>query len=113
MRRPAAASPANQRLNGVSVVVVLVWAFFAVGPGAVIGNSLFGAPDAGLAGRDFGMPSLWVWRILWWGLGVVLLWFLACKLDLSTAPEGEVAPTAAGVPDAAGIFGDPGAARCI
>lgn len=99
LRRHAAMTPANQRLKVVAAVVVLVWAFFAAGPGAVIGNSLFGAPDAGLAGWDFGMPSLWVWHILWWGLGVVLLWFLASKLELSTAPQGEIAPAAPGALD--------------
>ena len=94
-RHAARSSPAHQRLKVVAVVVVLVWAFFAIGPGAVIGNSFFGAPDAGLAGWDFGMPSLWVWHILWWGLGVAMLWFLAYKMELSTAPEGEIAPASA------------------
>ena len=59
--------------------------FFAVGPGAVIGNYIFGAPGDDLAGWDFGTPSLWAWQILWWALGVVMLWLLAYKLDFSTA----------------------------
>ena len=99
LRQHAALSPANQRLKVFAWVAVLVWMFFAVGPGAVVGNYLFGAPDAGLAGWDFGMPSLWVWQILWWGLGVVMLWFLAYKMELSTALEREIAAPA---PDSRG-----------
>ncbi len=33
------------------------------------------------------MPSIWAWQILWWGLGVVMMWFLAYKMEMSTAPE--------------------------
>ena len=80
---PAAGRP---RLRTFAVVVVLVWMFFAIGPGAVIGNHVFGAPNEGLRGWDFGTPSLWVWQILWWALGVVMIWLLAYKLDFSTAP---------------------------
>ena len=91
LRLHAAVPAAKQRLGALACVVVLVWAFFAIGPGAVIGNYMFGAPDAGLAGWDFRMPSLWAWQILWWGAGVVMLWFLAYKMELSTVPKREIA----------------------
>ena len=68
-------------------ILVVVWLFFGAGPGGVVGNYLFGAPDAGYDGWDFAMPSLWAWRILWWGAGVVLIWFLAYGLEMSTAPR--------------------------
>ena len=71
-------------------ILVALWLFFGAGPGGVIGNYLFGAPDAGYDGWDFAMPSLWAWRILWWGLGVVLIWFLAYGLEMSTAPKRPV-----------------------
>ena len=93
LRTHAASAPGRPRLKTFAVVVVLVWMFFAIGPGAVIGNYLFGSPDAGLAGWDFGTPSLWVWHILWWALGVVMLWLLAYKLELSTAPEAPASAT--------------------
>ena len=64
--------------------------FFGIGPGAVIGNDIFGAPDAGIDGWMFGMPSIWAWQILWWGLGVFMMWFLAYKMEMSTLPEREV-----------------------
>ena len=86
LRAHAASAPGRPRLKTFAVVVVLVWMFFATGPGAVLGNHVFGVPAEGLSGWDFGTPSLWVWQILWWALGVVMLWLLAYKLDFSTEP---------------------------
>jgi uncharacterized protein YggT (Ycf19 family) len=40
----------------------------------------------------FGIPSLWAWLIVWWALGVLLLWLLAYKLELSTPPRERIAP---------------------
>jgi SSS family solute:Na+ symporter len=37
-----------------------------------------------------GMPSIWAWQIIWWALGVGLIWFLANKLRMSTEPEKEI-----------------------
>jgi hypothetical protein len=86
--------------------ITLAWLFFGVGPGAVIGNWIFGAPNAGLANWTFGMPSIWAWQILFWALGVGMMWFLAYKMEMSTVPEkdivalvediGDVAPQQAG-----------------
>ena len=86
LRAHAVSAPGRPRLKTFAVVVVLVWMFFATGPGAVLGNHVFGVPAEGLSGWDFGTPSLWVWQILWWALGVVMLWLLAYKLDFSTEP---------------------------
>jgi len=70
-------------------IAVLGWLLFAAGPGAVFGNTVFGDPgDQG--SWIFGIPSIWAWQILWWMLGVGLLWFLAYKMQLSTMPEREV-----------------------
>jgi hypothetical protein len=87
LRAHATLPPAKQRLKTFAWVVVLLWMVFAIGPGAVVGNYIFGAPDAGYEGWYFGMPSIWAWQILWWGLGVVMMWFLAYKMEMSTAPE--------------------------
>jgi Na+/proline symporter len=86
LRAHAGLPPAKQRARAFAGAVILVWMFFAVGPGAVVGNRIFGAPDAGYEGWDFGMPSIWAWQIIWWGLGVVMMWFLAYKMELSTPP---------------------------
>jgi uncharacterized protein YggT (Ycf19 family) len=36
------------------------------------------------------MPSIWLWQIIWWALGVAMMWFLAYKLEMSTIPEKEI-----------------------
>jgi SSS family solute:Na+ symporter len=92
LRDHATLPATKQRIKPVAAAVVLLWLFFAPGPGAVIGNRFFGAPEAGYQGWDFGMPSVWAWEIIWWGLGVVMMWFLAYKMELSTAPAKPVEP---------------------
>ena len=70
-------------------IITLVWFFFGIGPGAVIGNEIFGNPNDA-ATWMFGMPSIWAWQILWWILGVFMMWFLAYKMQLSTLQETEI-----------------------
>ncbi len=70
-------------------IITLVWFFFAIGPGAVIGNTIFGNPNDSNT-WIFGMPSIWAWQILWWGLGVFMMWFLAYKMRFSTMPDKEI-----------------------
>lgn len=70
-------------------IIVVVWFIFAQGPGTVIGNTLFGNPNDATT-WTFGMPSIWAWQILWWALGVGMMWFLAYKMQMSTIPEKEV-----------------------
>jgi len=36
-----------------------------------------------------GMPSIWSWQIVWWILGIGMMWFLAYKLEMSTNIKGE------------------------
>ena len=68
----------------------LAWLYFAIGPGAVNGNVVFGAPSAGIDNWLFGMPSIWAWQVLFWTLGVGRIWFLAYPMELSTAPRGDI-----------------------
>jgi len=90
LREHAGLPAAKRRLKTVAWIITIVWIFFAIGPGIVIGNYIFGAPDAGYDGWNFGMPSIWAWQILWWGLGVVMIWFLAYKMEMSTMPSKQV-----------------------
>ena len=64
-------------------IITLVWFFFAIGPGCVIGNTLFGSPLEPATWIN-GMPSIWIWQIIWWILGIGMMWFLAYKLEMST-----------------------------
>jgi Na+/proline symporter len=80
----------KQGLKPIAWIITLAWMFFGIGPGAVIGNDIFGAPDVGVEGWTFGMPSIWAWQILFWALGVGMMWFLAYKMEMSTVPQREV-----------------------
>lgn len=70
--------------------LTLGWLFFAIGPGAIIGNDFFGAPNGGLSAWKLGMPSLWGWQIIWWALGILVIWWLAYKMELSILPRKQV-----------------------
>ncbi|UCE70889.1 MAG: hypothetical protein JSU99_06175, partial [Nitrospiraceae bacterium] len=70
-------------------IVVIVWFIFAQGPGTVIGNTIFGNPNDS-ATWTFGIPSIWAWQILWWALGVGMMWLLAYKMKMSTIPDSEI-----------------------
>jgi len=85
----AGLSSSKRRLVPVAWIVAIVWFFFAVGPGAVVGNTIFGNP-ADASTWTFGIPSIWAWQILWWALGVGMMWFLAYKMEMSTVPSKEI-----------------------
>jgi Na+/proline symporter len=85
-----AALPEDKKsLVPMAWIIVVVWFIFAQGPGTVIGNTLFGNPN-NAATWTFGMPSIWAWQIIWWALGVGMMWFLAYKMQMSTIPQSEI-----------------------
>jgi solute:Na+ symporter, SSS family len=86
----ASLSPEKKGLVPWAWAAAIAWLFFGVGPGAVIGNDVFGAPNAGVDGWTFGIPSIWAWQILFWLLGVAMMWFLAYKMEMSTMPNTKV-----------------------
>ena len=73
-------------------VAVVAWVFLAVGPGAVIGNDLFGSPNQGREFWFFGLPPLLTWQFAMWGLGLLLLWFLGARLGLARIAADELPP---------------------
>ena len=58
-----------------------VWYIFAIGPGAVIGNSAF---------SFMGFAPLWSWQIVWWLLGIIMMWALCFKAGLSFLGEAQI-----------------------
>jgi Na+/proline symporter len=83
----ATARAPNARVwRPIAWAAALAWVFFAIGPGALFGVDLFGAPNAGADAWLFGIPSIWAWQIIAWALGVLLLWLLAYRLGLSRPP---------------------------
>ncbi len=63
--------------RGAKWSLTLVWAFFALGPGAILGNDFFSHPVFSDAEAPLGVPSLWVWQIVFWFVGVLVVWWLA------------------------------------
>ena len=57
--------------------LALLWAFMAIGPGAILGNDFFSRPIFTDGDAALGVPSLWVWQVVFWFLGVLLIWWLA------------------------------------
>lgn len=89
LREHASLSFDKKKMVPIAWAITLAWLFFGVGPGAVIGNTIFGAPNDA-ANWVFGIPSIWAWQILFWILGVGMMWFLAYKMEMSTMPERDV-----------------------
>jgi Na+/proline symporter len=90
----SSAPPVGRRLAGAAWVATMLWAFLALGPGATIGNYLFGEPSAQWA---LDIPSIWGWQLIWWVAGVLLVWFLSYGLRLShngRAASGSTSPLA-------------------
>ncbi len=70
--------------------LTLLWLLVAAGPGAVVGNTLFGDPNEP-ATWLFGVPSVWVWQLGGWAVGVGLLFLLAYVLELGVATKADAA----------------------
>jgi Na+/proline symporter len=62
-------------------VIVPVWYLFAIGPFAVWGNFAF---------TFLNFPPLWAWQIVWWLLGVLMMWGLCFKAGLSFLGEAQI-----------------------
>ena len=83
----AALPPSKRRWVLPIAALTLLWLLIAAGPGAVLGNTLFGNPNEP-ATWWFGIPSIWAWQLGGWAVGVGLLAVLAYTLGLGTAgPE--------------------------
>ena len=61
--------------------LVPLWYFFALGPGVMIGNSSF---------SFCGFPAIWSWQIVWWILGIVMMWALCFKAEMATTSEEQI-----------------------
>ncbi|MEQ1941559.1 hypothetical protein ABMA32_03960 [Mesorhizobium sp. VNQ89] len=76
--------------RGLFWALMLLWSFLAYGPGAVLGNTFFSHPIFTSGEATLGIPSLWVWQILFWLLGVVLVWWMAFRVGFGRTSEDAI-----------------------
>ncbi|MCF8107274.1 MAG: sodium:solute symporter family protein [Desulfohalobiaceae bacterium] len=58
-----------------------IWFLFAIGPLCLIGNNLF----------EFGgFLPIWSWQIVWWIIGIIMMWALCFKAEMSTTSEEQI-----------------------
>ncbi|HOW76172.1 MAG TPA: sodium:solute symporter family protein [Candidatus Competibacteraceae bacterium] len=76
--------PHKRRWVWPIAILTGLWLLIVAGPGAIIGNTLFGDPNAP-ATWLFGIPSIWAWQMGGWAVGVGLLALLAYFLELGVA----------------------------
>jgi Na+/proline symporter len=84
--------PSRGKIRSLAYVIVLIWLFCAIGPGLILGNDIFGSPGNGYESWILKIPSIWGYQLIWWLLGIGLIWFLANKMDLSTLPKKAIRP---------------------
>jgi hypothetical protein len=82
----------KESLRPAAWIITIAWLFFGIGPGAVIGNDIFGSPND---------ATTWAWHILFWILGVGMMWFLAYKMEMSTLPKKSVSALVEDIGDTA------------
>ena len=66
----------------VMLFVVPIWYFFAIGPACILGNNAFSFS---------GFTPLWSWQITWWILGIIMMWALCFKAQMSTLADDRIA----------------------
>ncbi len=74
-------SPAGRKWRNAMKIVVPLWFLFAIGPLAIIGNKAFSFA---------GFPPLWSWQIAWWILGIIMMWALCFKAEMSTITDKQI-----------------------
>ena len=89
-RRVSPATGRASRLRTAKWSLTLIWTFFALGPGAILGNAFFSKPMFTDNEASLGVPSLWVWQIVFWFAGVLLTWWLAYRSRMAVVEEAAI-----------------------
>jgi Na+/proline symporter len=76
-----APSESGRKWRQAMKVVVPLWYFFAIGPACILANSAF---------SFCGFPAIWSWQIVWWILGIVMMWALCFKAEMATTSETQI-----------------------
>ena len=76
-------SPERKKKIKLAWGLTLFWFIVGFGPFATIGNSIFSDPNSPLTWAPFGLPSLWVWQLVFLAYGIFVMWFLAFHMGMS------------------------------
>ena len=82
-------TPERKKKISLAWGLTLIWFLVGFGPFATIGNSLFSDPNNPATWAPFGLPSLWVWQLLFLAYGIFVMWFLAFQMGLSEPVKPE------------------------
>ncbi len=74
-------SESGRKWRNAMKIVVPIWYFFAIGPACILGNNAFSFA---------GFTPLWSWQIFWWILGIVMMWALTFKAEMSTTSKAQI-----------------------
>jgi len=74
-------SESGKAWRKVMKIFVPVWYIFAIGPACILGNTAFSLN---------GFPHLWSWQIVWWIIGIVMMWALCFKAEMATTNEEQI-----------------------
>jgi hypothetical protein len=75
-------SETGQKWRNAMKFLVPLWYVFAIGPLCMLGNSAFSFA---------GFAPLWSWQIAWWIVGIVMMWALCFKAEMSTTSAEQIA----------------------
>lgn len=88
LKEHAGVPAAKAKFKPFAWILTIGWFLFAIGPFTpLVGNSFFGDP-LNSSTWAFGIPSLWTWALVWWAIGVFMMWFLAYFMEMSTNIKG-------------------------
>ena len=71
-------------------VLVFIWFTFGFGPFAMIGNNIFSDPNNPSLWGPVGLPSLWVWQLVFLFFGIFVMWFLAFYMEFSKPIDSNI-----------------------
>jgi Na+/proline symporter len=77
-----APSESGIKWRGIMKFATPLWYVMAIGPACILGNTAFSFA---------GFPPLWSWQIFWWTVGIIMMWALTFKCELSTTTDVQIA----------------------
>jgi Na+/proline symporter len=75
-------TPKGRKWRDAMKFLVPLWYLFAIGPACILGNSAFSFA---------GFTPVWSWQIVWWIVGIVMMWALCFKAEMSTTSAEQIA----------------------